>query len=234
MLWSRFTPATTDSAKVLNSKENLNIYLLDKHNAKGIPSGIPFAKSFGGRNMSIVHSQCIVCKSELRIDAWFETQYNSQASLLRLVSSYTSRMEPIFKTFSLCFTCGTSIRTMLTDLIEHTPLEHFTGNGIGRVWTWLSDTIDQATQEEKASMPADSRSDCDACYSTGWVGSGITDWNHADFGRAYPCPECQPKMKGGLNHNDVRSNDATATATEWSHLSRPNDTIDLEGVHKDE
>jgi len=180
--------------------------------------------------MSIVHSQCIVCKSELRIDAWFEREYNSQASLLRLVSSYTSRMEPIFKTFSLCFTCGTSLRTILTDAIRSGSEKSLTKS----VWQWLFDTIEQAAEQDKVDVPGDSRSDCDACNGTGWVGSGITDRHHADFGRAYPCPECQPKMKGGLNHNDVRSDDSTTTSTQWSHLSGPDDKVNLEGVHKDE
>jgi len=177
--------------------------------------------------MAIVHAQCLICKSELRVDSWFETQRNSQASLLRLVSSYTSRLEPVFKMFMLCFTCGAELRLKLAEAIKSGSEKDVSKT----VWAWLTEVIEETATIHDGFEVLEERGDCDDCNGIGFVSSGATDASDPNCGKALPCPTCQPKRLKGGNPNALRSNDSAQTSQEWSHLSRPDDEIDMAGVH---
>ena len=177
--------------------------------------------------MAIVHAQCLVCKSELRVDSWFETQRNSQASLLRLVSSYTSRLEPVFKMFMLCFTCGASLRLKLAEAIKTGSEKDVTKT----VWAWLTEVIEETANLHDGFEVLEERGDCDVCNGVGFVSSGATDAADPDFGKALSCPSCQPKRLNGGGSNALRPNDTAQTDTERSHVFGSDDEIDLARLH---
>jgi len=142
--------------------------------------------------LSIVTSECLICQSTLRIDAWYEMREGTKENFLRLVDDFNERNEPMLKVFMLCQKCGTSLRKVLKVAIH----EHFAGESTDRFSAWAHDTLEEVKVEILDAEPiVDERSACNVCNDSGWTTSSTANVGDSDFGVAVPCKECRPNPR---------------------------------------